>query len=456
MPKSIRHIAVLGQVDTNDFHSILYEDVLAAFASTGANVQISDIKYPKQHNWSTESFSWIFQQLVIGFTEITLTPVARNLPAINDYARKYVFWDLDDSVSSVAARKVVQHFVAIPSLTISFNETFDNFSQAGTLYSELRTGNVRSILPGGAIDIAEVVVLGDVSIANSFDVIKRIAVGGKILVKTTLKPEDLEKKLPTPLRKSIFSRRQEIEVYTINPKEVGQVGDGDVAENIVVELAFLKLIGWREDTHKIAQELCPNGTNFKTVLQSVTTINENIDNALRPLEIPASWGEIEETPTLPSVPRGNAYGPNTEKQPKEAEVRLSTWHTAAQQILFKESHEFQNVLRPELPIKNWIVRVQENKRLTPLSYDRNIFHIEFDLSGTDLKYSIGEALGIHSQNDEEQVEAFLSWYGLNPDSVISIPAKEYPEYCETKTVRQLFVQNLDIFGRPPKPPGCRS
>ena len=111
-------------------------------------------------------------------------------------------------MSSVVARKVVKHFAAEPSLTISFNETFDNFSQAGTLYSELRRGNVGSILPGGAIDIADVVVVGDISIANSFDVIRRVATGGKMLLKTTIKPDDLEKKLPTPLRKSIFSRRR--------------------------------------------------------------------------------------------------------------------------------------------------------------------------------------------------------------------------------------------------------
>src|SRR5208282_351334 len=112
------------------------------------------------------------------------------------------------------------------------------------------------------------------------------------------------KKLPTPLRKSIFSRREEIEVYTINPREAGQAGEGDVAENIVLELAFLKLIGWREDIHKMVQELSSNGTNFDTVLQDVTTIKENIDNCLRRLEIPASWGEIEDAPTLPSIPRG--------------------------------------------------------------------------------------------------------------------------------------------------------
>ena len=451
LPKSTQRIAVLGQVDTFDTRSILYEDVLAAVASTGITVQIDDVHYPKQQSWSTESFSWIFQQLVTNVKDISLLPDVNSLPTFNDAAKKYVFWDLDDTVSSIAPRKVVQHFAADPSLTVSFNQTYDNFSQAGTLYSELRIAKVGSMLPNGPIDIVDTVVLGDVSIANSFDVIKRVALAGKVLLKTTIKPEDLEKKLPTPLRKSLFSRRDDIEVYTINPKDVGQVGEGDVADNIVLELAFLKVVGWNNDVQRIAKETSSDDTNFATVLQGITEITENIATSLRRLEIPASWGELDAATTaLPSIPRGNAYSPNTEKEPVEPEAKLSTWHTAAQQIMFKESHEFQNLLRPELPIKNWVVRVQENKRLTPLSYDRNIFHIEFDLTGTDLKYSIGESLGVHSHNDEEQVDCFIKWYGLDGDAVISVPAKEHPGYFETKTVRQLFIQNLDIFGRPPK------
>jgi sulfite reductase (NADPH) flavoprotein alpha-component len=456
LPKSTQRIAVLGQVDANDTRSILYEDVLAAVTSADIAVRIDDIQYPKQQAWSMETFSWIFQQLVTDVKEVSLIPdveaLPTYLPICNDAAKKYVFWDFDDSVSSVTARKVVQHFASEPTLTVCFNEIYDNFSQAGTLYSELRAAKVGSMFPNGPIDLAEAVVLADVSIANSFDVIKRVAPGGKVLLKTTIKPEDLEKKLPTPLRKSLFSRRNDIEVYTINPKDVGQVGEGDFADNIVLEIAFLKLVGWQEDIHKIAHDTCSNDVdNFAIVLQGVTKIKENIDASLRRIEIPESWAELEDTKPLPTVPRGNAYSPNTDKlEPVEPEAELSTWQTAAQQIMFTESHEFQNMLRPELPIKNWIVRVQENKRLTPLSYDRNIFHIEFDLTGTDLKYSIGESLGVHSQNDEQQVECFIKWYGLNADAVISVPAKEYPGYYETKTVRQLFVQNLDIFGKPPK------
>lgn len=450
LPKSTQRIAVLGQVAKNDFRSILFEEVLAAIASTRAKVDILDVKYGVEQVWTSENFSWIFQQLVNGVKEITLTPEVSSQPLINTNEQSYVFWDIDNAASSIAARKVAEHFAADPNLTVSFAETYDNFSQTGTLYTEVRAAQTGTRLSVGPVESANVVVVSDVAIANSFNVVTRLASGGKLLVKTTIKPEDLEKKLPVSLKTVIYARKDDIEVYTINPKEVGQVGEDDVAENIVVELALLKLVGSEKDTVQLAREFSPSGASFDIVLQSVNKIKENIDTSLRKLEVPASWAELETTAPLPTFPRGNAYDPNTEKEPAEPESKLSTWHTAAQQIMFKESHEFQNTLRPELPIKNWVVTVQENKRLTPLSYDRNIFHIEFDLTGTDLKYAIGEALGVHGQNDEEQVNAFLTWYGLDPEAVISVPAKEYPGHYETKTVRQLFVQTLDIFGKPPK------
>ena len=450
LPRTTRTIAVLGQVDNKSTRSMLYEDVLAAVASTGVtNVDILDIKYNTAETFSAETISWVLQQVVGGAKEISFTPENPSLPTINDSIKKYLFWDLDDSASSVTARKVAQHFASEAAFNVSLNETYDNFSQAGILYSELQSGQAGLVLPSGAVDLADVVVVGDVSITNSFDVVRRVAPSGKLLLKTTIKPDDLEKKLPAAFRKAVYSRGGDIEVFTINPKDVGQVGEGDVAENLVMELAFLKLLGRQNDVSTIAREACSTGTTYDAVLAAVTKIKENIDISLRPLPVSETWADLETT-SLPAIPRGNAFGPNPEKEPKEPEAKMGTWHTAAQQIMFKESHEFQNVLRPELPTKNWVVRVQENKRLTPLTYDRNIFHIEFDLTGTDLKYAIGEALGIHGQNDEEQVESFLTWYGLDPAAVISIPGKEYPGYYETKTVRQLFVQNLDIFGKPPK------
>jgi sulfite reductase (NADPH) flavoprotein alpha-component len=94
--------------------------------------------------------------------------------------------------------------------------------------------------------------------------------------------------------------------------------------------------------------------------------------------------------------------------------------------------------------------VQENRRLTPMTYDRNIFHIEFDLGQSGLTYNIGEALSIHAENDVGQVNEFIEFYGLNADNVVELPSREDPSLLDTRTVFQALVQNIDIFGKPPK------
>ncbi|ORX37683.1 hypothetical protein BD324DRAFT_641823 [Kockovaella imperatae] len=138
---------------------------------------------------------------------------------------------------------------------------------------------------------------------------------------------------------------------------------------------------------------------------------------------------------------------------------------AARHLLFREAFAFDdespstldplagpaiNALRPSESESTYLATVSENRRLTPLTYDRNVFHLELDTTGTGLKYEIGEALGIHGWNDAAEVMEFCSWYGLDPDSLVSFPSPIRAGAMETRTVFQLLQQNLDLFGRPGK------
>lgn len=141
------------------------------------------------------------------------------------------------------------------------------------------------------------------------------------------------------------------------------------------------------------------------------------------------------------------------------------WSLAAKQFLFKEAFEYGPEierdeelkekaildLRPSLEDKTYLVTVSENRRLTPETYDRNVFHIAFDTKGTGLKYEVGEALGVHGWNDETEVQEFLQWYGLDPEELVSVPSPhDNGATYETRTVFQLLQQNLDLFGKPGK------
>jgi len=142
-------------------------------------------------------------------------------------------------------------------------------------------------------------------------------------------------------------------------------------------------------------------------------------------------------------------------------AKLASWHDAAKHIIFPnafspehpvstEEHPQNPSLHPELPDRTFLVTCTVNKRLTPAEYDRNVFHLEFDTSGTGLKYEIGEALGVHGWNDEQEVLDFCKWYGVEPDRLITIPVPGGEGKLHTRTIFQALQQQIDLFGKPPK------
>jgi sulfite reductase (NADPH) flavoprotein alpha-component len=84
------------------------------------------------------------------------------------------------------------------------------------------------------------------------------------------------------------------------------------------------------------------------------------------------------------------------------------------------------------------------RRLTPLDYDRNIFHIEMDIRGTGLTYEIGSALGVHGCNDSSEVLALLALLGLEPEQLVAVPLGQQRVL---QSAFRLFSQDLDVFGK---------
>lgn len=129
---------------------------------------------------------------------------------------------------------------------------------------------------------------------------------------------------------------------------------------------------------------------------------------------------------------------------------VGAWH-----VIFPHLYNSAERLRPTLRDRTFCVKVTEMRRLTPGDYDRNVFHIEFDIQGTGLKYGIGDALGVHAHNGVNEVMAFLKFYGVDPNSIIrsSRIGKEErgdEQQWEVRTALQLFSQVIDLFGRPSK------
>jgi len=123
-------------------------------------------------------------------------------------------------------------------------------------------------------------------------------------------------------------------------------------------------------------------------------------------------------------------------------------------VAFKSEYGTQFLARPDVT-GGELLRVTDWKLLTPPDYDRTCFHFEVDVRGTEMEHLVngsqGKALSVYATNDPEKVAEFMKAMKIDPDAVVSIediaPQDEDGKIVVT-SVRTLFTQYLDIFGKP--------
>ncbi|TVY53967.1 Sulfite reductase [NADPH] flavoprotein component [Lachnellula cervina] len=450
LPFSVTNIAVLGQVSDQTAvselttHSNLYEDVLAAAVFSDkftAPPSIVDYKYARAESFTPTSIASIFKIL----TSKTTEDVERIELLDANEVQQYTFWDLEDSKAATAPSAVSKLLSGDSSKHIFTNASHDNFVQGGTLRTDIRSSK-KSIEAYYPIEEADVAFVSEEKLLKEIGILSGIKSGGKLIVKLPgVKDEDLEKKLSSAIRNDIKFRK--IQLFVLDTALSAAVGKDATTEILLSELAFLQVA--RPDLLEVGLDKLAtiNGN-----LDLLTEVAADLEKALRPIEVPESWAEVEVDAVAPDLPRTIKSSSFTgfDKEDAEAPSFLRNWESVAKGLAFKEAYGTKSALRPDLPTKTYEITVQENRRLTPSTYDRNIFHIEFDLGQSGLTYDIGEALGIHAENNVEEVEEFMEWYGLNPEDVVEVPSREDPAVLDTRTVFQSLVQNIDIFGKPPK------
>jgi len=449
LPSSVRIITTLGQVsdesavaDTS-VHSNLFEDVLAAavFSDKWTTApSVIDHKYARSESFTPTSISAVLRQS----SEKIVDETERFVLTTAGQTEQYTFWDVEDS-SAVSAPSAIGKLLSTDSAAnVVLNQTHDNFVEGGTIRTDIRSSK-KSIEASYPIEEADVVVIGEVKLLKTIGILKNIKSGGKLIVKLPgTDDEGVATKLSVAVRNEI--RFKSLELYILDPTLSTAVEKDSAAETILLELAFLQVA--RPENLKSSQSLASINGNAKVF----TEASSDLEKALRKFEVPESWAEVDVDAQVLDLPRTIKSSSFTgfEKEDVEPSSLLRTWESAAKGLAFKEAYGTQSALRPDLPVTTYEITVQENRRLTPATYDRNIFHIEFDLGQSGLKYNIGEALGIHAENDVDEVYEFIKFYGLNADDVVEVPSREDPSILDTRTVFQSLVQNIDIFGKPPK------
>lgn len=441
LPESVRQVAVLGQVrdavavEDASVQSALYSDVLAAvsFADRSQEAAVVDVKYAASTVHTPSSIASLIHQLTSkdGQGEVSLT-----LHAL-EQAQQYTFWDVDNS-AAVAAPSVLGKVLAREAPNnVYVHEIYDNLVQGGAVRTDIRSSE-KPIEAPFAVEEADIVFVGEEKLFKDVDVVKGSKSGSKLIVRLpNFKEEDLEKRIPAAARKQI--QEKGIQLFVLDSSYSPAL---EKDAQLLAQLAFLQVA-----RPEITQEQLAKYADDQVALSEFT---DSLQQALKQVEVPATWAEVEAL----AGPLARTLKPTSfvafQKDEAEPALKLDSWQEAAKGLVFKETYGTQIDLRPDLTVKTFTIHVKENRRLTPDAYDRNIFHIEFDLGDSGLTYNIGEALGIHADNDPEQVLEFIESYGLNANDLVQVPSREDPAVFETRTVYQSLVQNIDILGKPPK------
>jgi sulfite reductase (NADPH) flavoprotein alpha-component len=470
IPSSVRDIHVFDDVPNALTHGSLHADVFSALWTPTSDLSIHTRRITPSHTHrflnKVEAFAQYVSDIIPSFPE--------DLVHVGAVAAKRLLLFSSPQSPLSPLPQVVESLFTTSSIRGRLLVDYDIFSQQGGIAASrllLSKQESHSQLPlsveiptepsaHGSVDFIGILDQKLLNTHHIFDLAKDNSVA---LVVTSWTAEELLANLPVIVAASIVKKN--VGIFAINSSDVATKLAGapgpthDAIQNIVTYLAFVRLyLGIAADeslvqrlAHRVFQE------TFQNI--PISKISSHAWAALEEIAIP-----VPPAPTscpLKIFESNAIVGFDNDGGTLVNGSRLGSWHDAAKHLLFPSiyaPHETSNSLerddqdpslRPEIPDRTFLVTCTVNRRLTPLDYNRNVFHLEFDSSGTGLKYAIGEALGVHGWNDEQEVLDFCSWYGVNPNHLVTIPVPS-SEKLHTRTVFQALQQQVDLFGKPPK------
>jgi len=303
---------------------------------------------------------------------------------------------------------------------------------------------------------SDVVWVSDANVLKSADVLDSINDGGILVVELSYTEEEV----PTKLTRSELAKIKEknLRVFLLD------LDPSSCSNPIKEQVAFLLLYTGSQKlpagVHKVLNAFYAGDLGREDVEDAQAGLSELDVSDWETPELEEGKSDKAKSKWVWDALPGQA---GVIPLDKEAQPTTGIWDLAARHLFFREAFAVEDktiqdtfdgpgilALRPSTADETFLATVTENRRLTPQTYDRNVFHLELDTAGTGLKYEIGEALGVHGWNDSKEVLEFCEWYGLEPDSIVSFPNAQNPSTLETRTVFQLLQQNIDLFGRPGK------
>ncbi|CAI6490565.1 AIS_HP2_G0016460.mRNA.1.CDS.1 [Saccharomyces cerevisiae] len=454
VPSTTKKIVVIGQTLDGSSPSFLRSQVSAALFYHGrTSINVSEYIYQPNFIWSPNAVKSIVSSFIPSFA------FDSNLV----YGEGFIYWASDKSINIDVASRLVKTLSLEDEKYVSLRTKFDNFANAGTFQAQFVTSEEQTITSN--IDSTKLAIVESAGLLKHLDVTATVVEQGAIVLVSQKPTKDLDlnsvesyvKHLEIPQSFLISIAKKGIKLFIIDAESIND----ESKLSLFIQAVFWKLafkLDVAEATNRIWKGIDSNADISAASISEFLTLAFKDSIKEVPSEAYINFSEIiiekkdgeEELTALPIFVNETSFVPNQSTVEEIPLPQASGISNIAKKLSFQEAYEVENQLRPDLPVKNFVVKVKENRRVTPDDYDRYIFHIEFDISGTGMTYDIGEALGIHARNNEALVKKFLQSYGLNEFDIVLVPNKDNHHFLETRTVLQAFVENLDVFGRPPK------
>lgn len=462
VPKTTEKLVVLSP--NSGTNTSIKADISSSLFLNGMynRYDINEYVYELNFNWTPITIVKLLSQYVEIDEKIVLKdnvdidyPINTNSSPIG----QYVIWGKDNGEFFETANKLAFTLSLDDSKKVSIRNKFDNLTKGGIFQSQINsTDGINEI------DSSDLTIVEDIDYFNHYDIISTTKPGSTILIGNYAKFDDskLLSQLSKTTKESLLANENEIIVIDFSIfedlKELNDSTKG-FSNEFLIQFGFWKQTFPQLDSLIVNKLIQGNGAGFELLAAVVDKFITEVEakGGLKPLKVVIETEEKdkeqdEEQQVLPFFINETSYYPNP-RNSNEIDLEEATtggYLDLAKKLTFNESFNTKTALRPDLPVNNFIVKVQKNIRLTPDEYSRNIFHIEFDISGTGLTYDIGEALGIHGRNHPEDVEEFLQFYGVDGDSIVELINKDDPSLVEIKTARQSLLDTVDFLGKPPK------
>ena len=476
-PKSLKRIIVVEQTSSSQLNkssknkNFLYSTIQSILESSSlsSEIDINAISYTSDFIWSKNAVEEIvFKSLNISAEE----KADHSLPKIDEIT----VWSNDDNTKSSAflnfpyqiLDNLIQHDQSFdPSLRVKY----DNLTQGGTFQAQIAVNTANSnrhVVVNNKH--SKLTIIGDSNILQKFDVLNTVAKHSTVIffsdkhsLENLKDPEYFASKLKIPAKYLATIVNKNLKVIVVDRKNIIDTDETKGRALVYLLEALFWKFGYNLPHQDIIKKIwASNGTQIELLASVISdSINKNFESAvgtldaskLTPYLSAAVDDKTSDDDILKAYLSENSFESNprvvkTEEEPVFENTNLSE---ISKKLVFAEAFNTKEELRPDLPIKNFVVTVSKNKRVTPLNYDRNIFEIEFDIGNSGLKYEIGEALGVHAKNNVDDVKKFLADYGVTDiHQLVQVPNRENPNLIEARTLLQVFVDQVDLFGKPGK------